>query len=305
MTILICSEYTRCRHKRALSVPEYRSHCLGAGGSGLPEAAIAVRGQLEDIISRAHAALSSHPENLAEAARRRTHQMKPNELQNHMLATYATLRIGVAVIAIVFPLVLSIGGALLNMPLQDSMSAYYHANCDGYSMRNWFVGILFAVGIILYLYKGYSSQENYALNIAGVLAICVAIIPMKWACGEVCGTFCEAEHEGLTLHGICAFSFFICIAYVCIFRASDTLRLMKNERRERRYQRLYRWFGALMIVSPFSALLLTVLFDQYQRYAFVAEAAGIWIFAAYWMLKSREISVTSAERRVLREEIEI
>ena len=89
--------------------------------------------------------------------------MTRDELQHHMFATYTTLRIGLAVIAFAFPILLWLGGRVIGLPLQDSMSAYYHAfAADGQSMRNWFVGILFAVGVILYLYQGYSYRENYA-----------------------------------------------------------------------------------------------------------------------------------------------
>lgn len=226
-------------------------------------------------------------------------------MQNHMLATYASLRIGVAVIAILFPPLLWLGGIYLGMPLQDSMSAYYHATCDLGSMRNWFVGLLFAVGIILHLYRGFSRQENIALNIAGILAVGIAIFPMQWACGEVCGMLCHAEHKGISLHGVVAISFFICIAYVCIFRASDTLHLMDDKVRERRYRLIYRQLGIGMILSPVIAILLAYLVKQENSYRFFAEAAGIWIFAAYWLLKSREISITNAERLAVSKEIQI
>lgn len=231
--------------------------------------------------------------------------MKPDELQSHIFATYTNLRIGVAIIAIAFPPLLWIGGAFLNMPLQDSMSAYYHAACDGQSMRNWFVGLLFAVGIILYLYKGFSRKENYALNIAGILAVAIAVIPMEWACGEVCNAICIPKHEALTLHGIVAVSFFICIAYVCIFCAHETLYLLDDKDREKRYRLLYRLFGIGMILSPLVAALLAFVFRQQNSYAFYAEWVGIWIFASYWLLKSKEISSTNAEHLALHEKIGI
>jgi hypothetical protein len=51
-------------------------------------------------------------------------QMKSGELQDHVFATYVSLRFGMAVIAIVFPLLLWFGGAMQGIPLQDSMSAW-------------------------------------------------------------------------------------------------------------------------------------------------------------------------------------
>ena len=223
--------------------------------------------------------------------------MKSGELQNHVFATYVSLRLGMAVIAIVFPLLLWAGGAMQGVVLQDSMSAYYHAVFADKSMRNWFVGLLFALGILLHLYKGFSKQENIALNLAGFFAVGVALIPMEWGCGDVC--------KKITLHGICAISLFLCIAYVCIFRASDTLRLLKNKVLQARYRRIYTLIGVGMVLSPLIAVLMTVIFRQFESYTFFAEAAGIWIFASYWLVKSYELSSTNAERRVLRGKIRI
>src|SRR5687768_9199009 len=74
-------------------------------------------------------------------------------------ATYKLLRIWAGVLGILFPLILAVVGYFLaQMPPADSMSAYYHVAgpppYDGSSvpgngvMRNVFVGLLFAIGII-------------------------------------------------------------------------------------------------------------------------------------------------------------
>ncbi len=223
--------------------------------------------------------------------------MNANELQKHMLATYRSLRFGVAAIAFAFPLILWIGGRLNGIPLQDSMSAYYHAELNGNSMRNWFVGILFAVGIIVYVYKGYSHKENYALNLAGVLAIGIAIFPMEWDCGETC--------KKLSLHGISAVSFFLCIAYVCVFRGLDTLHLLKDEAKEKKYRIVYRFCGAGMVLSPIVAYFFTIVFQRFESYTFYIELAGILAFASFWAAKSREISETKSESLVLCEMIDM
>ena len=80
------------------------------------------------------------------------------------------LRLGLAVIAFAFPLLLWIGGYYLgHLHLAGSMGAYYHAidslhpdqGIPGQgSMRNEFVGILFAVGALLFAYQGYSRLED-------------------------------------------------------------------------------------------------------------------------------------------------
>src|SRR3982751_140307 len=92
-------------------------------------------------------------------------QMGPEQLQKHMLGSYAYLRWGLVLIAVLLPPILYLGGKELAVVcLQNSMSAYYHATTTGYAMRDWFVGSLFAVGAMLIVYKGYTKPEDWLLN---------------------------------------------------------------------------------------------------------------------------------------------
>lgn len=169
------------------------------------------------------------------------------------------------------------------------MSAYYHAG--GGAMRDEFVGILFAVGAFLYLYKGYTIQENYALNLAGFFAVLVAIFPMEWDCGTDCKRF--------TVHGTCAVLFFLCIAYVCIFRASDTLSQMTDQIKIQRYRTAYTLLGVGMIISPAIAFVLTVVLQLQRAIVFFVEATGVYFFATYWLVKSCEIASTNVEQMAI------
>jgi hypothetical protein len=216
----------------------------------------------------------------------------PDELQKHITGTYTSLRWGVAIIGAALPLLLWIGGmVVLGQPLLDSMSAYYHSG-----MRNVFVGSLYAAGACLYLYKGFNDQENVALNCAGILALCIAVFP----------TGKGPDAQFVTVHGASAVLFFFAIAYVCLFRASDTLPLMQDEKKAGRYRRAYKWIGYGLIASPAVAFVLTEFFrgrDGGNPFVFFVELAGVWIFAAYWVVKSREIKQTDAERRAADREV--
>ena len=216
--------------------------------------------------------------------------MKPPDLAKHIFATYFTLRHGIAILGIALPVVLWLGGVTFaGLSLQGSMSAYYHAG-DG-AMRDVFVGVLFGVGAFLYLYKGYTRQENIALNLAGVFVVGVALFPMQWACGDACGSFSP--------HGTFAVLFFLCIAYVCIFRASDTLKLVPDQNMAERYGRWYKLIGAAMVLSPAIAFALSVMLrsqDGDNPLIFFVEAVGVVVFGVYWILKSREIKFSNAER---------
>jgi hypothetical protein len=165
------------------------------------------------------------------------------------------------------------------------MSAYYHT-----SWRDVFVGGLWAVGAALYLYKGFSSAENRALNAAGVFAVCVAVFPTR---SGNAWTFVNYMHVAS------AILFFMCLAYVSLFRASDTLSLIRDGARARLLQRAYRTLGMLMIASPVVALIVAWLFRSptgQTSHVFFVEAFGAWAFGAYWLTKSWELRQTSADR---------
>ncbi len=222
---------------------------------------------------------------------------------------YQVSRQGIAWLAIAFPLILCIGGSIsAHLNLEGSMSAYYHASPESQQwvaehpvcltdeahhpeclidpgqgvMRNWFVGLLFALGSILVLYRGFTWMEDYALNLAGVMALGVALFPMAWG-PDFKGREVTVLAWDFSIHGACAVTLFLCIGYVCIFRACDTLDLIKDETVRKRYRAAYKWLGRAMIVFPFVIFVLFSYFHVRNRATFFIEAAGIWVFAAYWL----------------------
>ena len=216
--------------------------------------------------------------------------MESHKLQQHTYKTYINLRLGIGILGLCYPLLLSIGGAINGVELQGSISAYYHAN-EGF-MRDWFVGILFTVGVCLYLYKGYSFMENLILNLAGIFAVGVAIFPMAWDCGDNCGSF-------FSLHGSCAILLFLCLAYICFVHAGDTLDLITNEAARKRFRKIYIGLGIGMAASPLLAYFFTVVIKLTSSKIFFIESFGIWVFGAYWLVKSYEISITRADQLAL------
>jgi hypothetical protein len=211
--------------------------------------------------------------------------MNKQNILKHILETYFWSRVGTAVIGILFPLILWLVGLRLGVELQGSISSYYHT-----PMRNVFVGILFAVGASLYLYRGYNMLENIVLNVAGILALCIALLPTSAVAELKCDTFTAPY-----LHGISAISFFLLIAYVCIFDLSKTLEEI-DEPRKSFYQNLYRILGGFMIVFPLSSALLLLLTNETGSLIFWVELAGVWVFSAYWFVKTWEISESQLDK---------
>jgi hypothetical protein len=224
--------------------------------------------------------------------------MPENPLDKHILSTYFSLRIGIIIIAIAFPFVLVISGYLYaHVSLQHSLSAYYWASAaDGKSLRDVFVGVLFAVGAFLYLYKGFSNKENIALNIAGILALGVALFPTPWGCDDHC--------PKLTLHGTFAVGFFLSITFVAVKCAPDTLGLIQDKKRRAKFRMMYKTLAIIMLASPAAAFVLNLLTLKAQAFVLYAEAAGIFAFAGYWLTKSRELSLTHAEELAAKGEVD-
>lgn len=95
------------------------------------------------------------------------------------LKTYRYLRIGMigAVVLLATSIVLesfkaenSVTGA--KWCLQESISAYYFTPA-----RAIFVGCMFLVGLALIAYKGRDVREDFLLNVSGMLAPIVAVVP--------------------------------------------------------------------------------------------------------------------------------
>ena len=225
--------------------------------------------------------------------------MNKETLKKHIYATYATLRHSLAAMAVFFPMLLYLGGRFHQVLPQNSMSAYYFASAPGLNdspMRVWFVGLLFAIGACLIVYKGFSHLEDWLLNVAGISATCVALFPMPWECEPNC--------PQITIHGASASILFLCIATVSIFCAKDTIKLLKDKKREGAYLRKYRLIGALMAATPLVAFLFATWLGDLKKYVFAVEAVGIWTFSYYWWTKSRELAQTDAELAALSEELE-
>jgi hypothetical protein len=200
--------------------------------------------------------------------------------------TYRTLRIGLGSIALALPPVLAIVGFARGVPLQSSLSAYYYT-----AMRDVFVGVLFAAGAALFLYKGYSRSEDWVLDFAGTFAIGVALFPTK------------ADAGPITVHGVSAVLFFVCLAYVAIFRASETLALITDEDRKRAYQRIYGILGTAMLALPAIAAVLVSAFQidleegSTKTVVFFVESAAIYAFGLFWLVKSHEIHGTQKQQQ--------
>ena len=215
---------------------------------------------------------------------------REREIQASISASYFGLRRGLAVLAFALPILLWLVVGYDN--LRGSISVYYHyvyplADPVVYgagAARDIMVGILCAAGAALFFYKGYGWKENLALNIGGIAAVLVAIAPMDWPS--------QPERSFLSVtHLAAAIIFFLAIAFVCLFCSRDTLALLRDDARRARFKRLYAVLGTLMVVLPLAVVGYHGLFPREgENYVtFFVEVAAIYVFATFWVVKSKEI----------------
>ena len=126
-----------------------------------------------------------------------------------------------------------------------------------------------------------------------ILSVAIALLPSRLV---------GADHDTVSrLHGIAAVLFFLCIAYLAIFRASDTLPLVSSGSLAHRYDLVYRVLGITMALSPLLAALVALVARPSasdEHYVLILEVIAIWTFAAFWWVKSMEIRGTHADERV-------
>jgi hypothetical protein len=217
-----------------------------------------------------------------------------SKLLEHIYDSYNWLRIGMAVTAFAFPPLLWAWGKFrYGLPLQGSMSAYYWASPGGDPpVRVWFVGLIFAIGFFLFLYKGYSRLEELALDVAAIFLIGVALVPM-------CGSGVGQCSSWSFLHGWLAILFFILIAFVAMWDSFFGRREAQDETRQKRYRIWYLATGFGMIALPVTAVVLHYFLGRADTLTFWVELAGIYAFAFYWSTKTRELRKAVADRPVL------
>lgn len=219
-------------------------------------------------------------------------QATTDRLGRSMIDTYFHQRIAMSVLAFVFPLIfytywlrVGPGAPGPNQLHLDSISAFYGTNGIA---RDLFVGILWAIASFLVAYRGLTIVEDWILNLAGVCAAFIAIIP------------CDCWH-GPTVpsnrwHVTFAISFFVLMAIVILWFARKTINLLP-ERSRPMFKWAYLANGIAFVGSIATVVALNELLPHYARFVFRIEWLGVWSFSAFWALKTWEYWITDFERK--------
>src|SRR5258706_16476041 len=93
------------------------------------------------------------------------------------IISFQTIRRAVGYLGISLPPALVAGTFLFSScrEIEPTISHYYYTN-----MREVFVGVLCAVSLFLFTYKGYSRLDSLASNAAGIFILMVAMFPTNF-----------------------------------------------------------------------------------------------------------------------------
>jgi hypothetical protein len=201
---------------------------------------------------------------------------------DELVSSYVYLRRCIGIIGLALPFVLVFGHdiALGRFEFRDSMSSYYYTD-----MRNVFVGSLCAIGVFLISYR-YEWLDNILTNVAGVLAIAVALCPTTnehpSPAGKVVGY----------LHFTFATILFLLLASFCFVIFTRTDPTQPATRRKAQRNVLYRVCGTVIVVAVvFAGLSQTPLFSDAFRIhgnpLLWSESVAVFAFGLSWLIKGK------------------
>jgi hypothetical protein len=166
--------------------------------------------------------------------------------ENPALISFMTLRKAIGWLGLTLPAAMIVGNWIFGSCyyVQDSNSHYYYTITG-----DLFVGILCAVGLFLFTYKGYDRIDNIASSLAGFFAICIAMFPTNDNSANRCSDIMQLPPNEIrnTIHFASAALFFVILAGMSLFLFTKS-KGGKTRRKEIRNS-IYRTCGILILVS--------------------------------------------------------
>lgn len=209
--------------------------------------------------------------------------MPPAIERDRLSISYLSLRKSIGVLGLALPIVLPLGAWLLfdAQSLEDSISDYYHTG-----MRNIFVGILCAIGVFLFSYKGFERKDDIAGDLACIFAVGVAIFPTTPD-----GDVSSVDKLLGILHFASAGLFLATLAYFSYFLFTKSNVDVPPPGPKRNRNRIYRASGYVIVASIVLIAVVKLLPSQIEavllpyRPVFWLEAAAVIAFGMSWIVK--------------------
>jgi hypothetical protein len=243
-------------------------------------------------------------------------EQSANKQDEPAVLSYIALRRSIGILGILLPFVVWLGSLIFSecRGVQGSISDYYHT-----IMGNVLVGVLSAVALFLFTYRGYDDRDKIAGFLTAFFAICVAYFPTNMK-----GLIENCTHEPFLyfdfykyVHLLAAALFFLTLSYISLFlftltedeaKKNNSLfsyifpRVLFNKDftktldKPKKYRnRIYIICGFVML---FSIVAIVVYFQFLKpRYPglveldpiFWFEALALWAFGISWLTKGETL----------------
>jgi hypothetical protein len=198
--------------------------------------------------------------------------------------TVRRLRLGVGVIGMALPFLVTIGNALQvkQAVLLTSISGSYYTG-----MRDVFVGSLCAIGVFLICYR-YAPPDNVLSTLAGIAAIMVALFPASPS-EELLVSSAEGP-KGI-VHGVSAIVLFVILAIFCFFLFPRSTSPVALSTRKKTRNIIYYVCGTAIVLGLGLALVGSNVLpdDSTFKPLFWGEAVAVMAFGIAWFTKSNTI----------------
>lgn len=202
-----------------------------------------------------------------------------------MVLSYLGIRRAVGGLALMLPVALGpVGWLVFGIEIQENISSYYHT-----ALRDVFVGVMCAIGLFLFCYRGNGWLEDWTGNLGCLAAVGVALCPL------------DANSDPLNqssilgyLHTVFGGVFFITLAIFSVYHFPKNEAGDEASAWQARRNLLIRLTGVTILGSLIAmGVHLFLLDEEWQRTLngyraiFWLESIAVWAFAIAWLIKGR------------------
>ncbi|HEY9166654.1 MAG TPA: DUF998 domain-containing protein [Candidatus Kryptonia bacterium] len=215
--------------------------------------------------------------------------MKQSDRNITLIHSYLSMRRIVGILAIGLPFIIVLGGLVeTGSILQGSLSSYYYTN-----MRDFLVGLLFAVAIFLISYKGYELIDDIVTNLSGVFALGIIAYPTSPFSGQAVrvGVFLTPDDVSQYVHLAFSVLFLLFLSFNSIFLFTRHRGILGKEKKKRNM--IYIGCGLVMLLSVI-AMIVQIAFYPHTilaqgRPVLVFESIALISFGVSWLVKGHTL----------------
>jgi hypothetical protein len=201
---------------------------------------------------------------------------KTKQTNDDKIISYKQLQILMGLAGIFLPLLVVLGKyfSFQSLALEDSISDYYDNGTGG----DILVGVLFALGVFLFAYKGPERIDSIIANIGGTMAMGVALFPTV-----------SDKKLIYSMHFVCAVLLFTVFIVFSLYLFRKTKKHAKPTPEKVKRNRVYFWCGIIMIVCIVAMFVCYIFLKpaaaQYNI-IFWGETIALVSFGTSWLTKA-------------------